>query len=84
MVFVNYKYFMLNDLIFVLFQVEANEEARNELMRLMGVLGALDCFNLFKIQSETDLSYSNLSHKEIVHIIESNHKSKFCFESRSG
>lgn len=72
---------MLNDLIFVLFQVEANEEARNELMRLMGVLGALDCFNLFKIQSETDLSYSNLSHKEIVHIIESNHKSKFCFES---
>ena len=38
---------MLNDLIFVLFQVEANEEARNELMRLMGVLGALDCFNLF-------------------------------------
>jgi FKBP12-rapamycin complex-associated protein len=77
-VFVNYKYVSLNDLIFALFQVEANPEARSELMRLMGFLGALDCFNLFKVQSNTDLA--TLSTKELIDVIRSNHKSKFFFE----
>ena len=77
-VFVNYKYVSLNDLIFALFQLEANPEARNELMRLMGVLGALDCFNLFKVQSEQGLA--NLNHHELVDLIRSNHKSRFFFE----
>lgn len=80
----NYKYFMLNDLIFDLFQVEADEDAKNELMRLMGVLGALDGFNLFKNQSDFDMIQSNLSNQELVHMIESNHKSKFHFESKTG
>ena len=81
-VFVNYKYSNLNDLIFLLFQVEANQDARNELMRLMGVLGALDCFNLFKIQSENNFASTCPNNHELVKIIESNHKSKFNFESR--
>ena len=41
---------------FVLFQVEANQDARSEIMRLMGVLGALDCFNLFKIQYDSNIA----------------------------
>jgi hypothetical protein len=60
-----------------LFQVEANPEARSELMRLMGFLGALDCFNLFKVQSNTDLA--TLSTKELIDVIRSNHKSKFFY-----
>ena len=77
-VFVNYKYVSLNDLIFLLFQLEANPEARSELMRLMGVLGALDCFNLFKVQSEQGLA--NLNSHELVDLIRSNYKSRFFFE----
>jgi Domain of unknown function (DUF3385) len=80
-VYVNYRYSNLNDLIFMLFQVEANPEARTEIMRLMGVLGALDCYNLFKIKSVAEVQPSSMTDKELMKMIESNHKSKFCFES---
>lgn len=65
----------------MLFQVEANPEARTEIMRLMGVLGALDCYNLFKIKSVAEVQPSNMTDRELMKMIESNHKSKFCFES---
>lgn len=81
-VYVNYKYPNLNDLIFTLFQVEANQEARTEIMRLMGVLGALDCFNLFKIPKDHYLNAFGTTDLEILKSIESNHKSKFYFESK--
>lgn len=81
MIYVNYRYPNLSDLIFTLFQVEANQEARTEIMRLMGVLGALDCFNLFKIPKDHN-PLSGLSDQEILKVIETNHKSKFCFESK--
>jgi hypothetical protein len=81
-VYVNYKYPHLNDLIFQLFQVEGNIEARNELIRLIGVMGALDCFNLFKLQSEEKISTQLLSSQELIKIIRSNHKSHFFFESK--
>lgn len=81
-VFVNYKYIGLMDTIFSMFQYEANIEARYELMRLMGVLGALDCFNLFKLQSESQAIASDLTNQEIIKTAVTNHKSKFHFESR--
>lgn len=80
-VFVNYKYIGLMDTIFNMFQFEANVDARYELMRLMGVLGALDCFNLFKLQSESMTIASDMTHQEIVKTAVTNHKSKFYFES---
>lgn len=78
MVFVYYKYINLIDSIMFLFQIEANPEARSELTKLIGVLGAVDCFNLFKLQHQQNLQ---LSHLNLVHIIRSNHKSHFNFES---
>lgn len=50
-------------------------------MRLMGVLGALDGFNLFKLTKEVTPG-TRLTDYEILKTIESNHKSKFSFESR--
>lgn len=61
-----------------LFQIEANPEARNELTKLIGVLGAVDCFNLFKLQNHQNL---HLSNENLVNIIRNNHKSHFYFES---
>lgn len=49
-------------------------------MRLMGVLGALDCFNLFKFPKDT-YPMAGLNDHEILKVMESNHKSKFCFDS---
>lgn len=46
-------------------------------MRLMGVLGALDCYNLFK---QERVEASEARNEEIMRVIEVNHKSKFSFE----
>lgn len=80
-VFVNYKYLNLIELIFTLFQIEANIDARYELMKLMGVLGAIDFFHLFKLEASKGLGEVPQSHQEIMNTITSNHKGKFYFQS---
>jgi serine/threonine-protein kinase mTOR len=81
-VFVNYKYLNLIQLIFTLFQIEANVEARYELMKLMGVLGAIDFFDLFKLEGSKGLTDVTQNHQEIMNTITSNHKGKFYFQSK--
>ena len=81
-VFVNYKYLNLIQLIFTLFQIEANVDARYELMKLMGVLGAIDFFHLFKLEASRDTSEVAQAHQEIMKAITSNHKGKFYFQSK--
>jgi hypothetical protein len=81
-IFTYYKYQNLIDSIFFLFQVEANQEARSELTRLIGVLGALDCFYLFKHKAIYASSEVNLDNAALLKIIKGNHKSNFFFESK--
>jgi hypothetical protein len=82
-VFVSYRYPSLTDLTFLLFQVEANEELRGEIMRLMGVLGALDTFNLFRTIPDVFNSFNHLSDEELVKMAKNNHKSRFYFSGTS-
>lgn len=81
--FVYYKYINLLDSILFLFQIEPNPEARSELMRLMGVIGAIDCFNLLKLQASLNAQYRQLSHENLITILKHNHRSNFNFESNS-
>lgn len=83
MVYTYYRYVTLIDSIFFLFQVEANPEARTELTRLIGVLGALDCFYLFKNKALPVLSSSPDS-QPLITAIKANHKASFFFESSHG
>lgn len=50
-IYVNYRYPWLTELILALYQNETKDEAKQEIMRLMGCLGALDCYNLFEIKN---------------------------------
>jgi hypothetical protein len=47
-IYTNYRYPNFTELIYGLFQIEQNKHVAYQLMRLVGCLGALDCFNLFK------------------------------------
>lgn len=82
-VYINYKYSDLNELLFLLFQVEPNTKVRTQLMKLMGHLGAIDCFSLLRLKSGENDKLSNLSKKGLLRVIEKSHKSKFYFESKS-
>lgn len=80
-VYANYRYPKLNELLFLLFQLEPHSEARVELMRLMGHIGAIDYFNLFRIKNSTQSKQLQVGQSELINIMQTSHKSKFCFES---
>jgi hypothetical protein len=46
------------------------------------VIGAIDCFNLLKLQNSLSLQYRQLSNENLIMILRSHHKSQFNFESR--
>ena len=81
-VFVNYRYFELTDLLFVLFQVEPHKGVKMEIMRLIGILGAVDHFHLFRLKKHHLEALKAKSQKEIVELIQTFHKSRFYFESK--
>ena len=80
-VYVNYRYPDLNEVLFWLFQHEPHTEAKLELMKLLGHIGALDYFNLQRIKGENEQKLRNFSKDELISIIQTSHKSKFHFES---